>query len=61
MLILAGIEKHYTHSRYQYSVFVKSFYYTMLNLLIIPGIAFTTASIDNLYRIAILHTIRTIF
>lgn len=38
------IEKHYTHSRFQYSVFTKSFFYMLFNILIIPGITLTTAS-----------------
>lgn len=38
------IEKHYTHSRFQFSVFTKSFFYMLLNILIIPGITLSTAS-----------------
>jgi hypothetical protein len=40
----AYIEKHYTHSRFQFSVFTKSFFYMLLNILIIPGITLSTAS-----------------
>jgi hypothetical protein len=38
------IEKHYNHSRFQFSVFTKSFFYMLLNILIIPGITLSTAS-----------------
>ena len=47
--VLSLLEKQYTHSRYQYSVFTKAFFYMMLNLLIIPGITLTTA--DSLFSV----------
>jgi len=43
--LLASFESHYTHSRYQLSVFVKAFFYMMLNLFIIPALTLTTAGI----------------
>lgn len=51
--MLANFELHYTHSRYQLSVFVKGFFYMMLNLFIIPGITLTTSGIifNRLYDI----------
>ena len=57
------IEKHYTHSRFQFSVFTKSFFYMLLNILIIPGLTLTTASEKNnifLYKL-ILILINLIF
>lgn len=47
--VLSLIEKHYTHSRFQYSVFTKSFFYMLLNFLVIPGITLTTA--DSLFSV----------
>jgi hypothetical protein len=43
--MLANFESHYTHSRYQLSVFVKAFLYMMLNLFIIPAITLTATGI----------------
>ena len=46
--IICRIEKHYTHTNYQYAVFSKSYIYILLNLLIIPSI---TISYEPLYQI----------
>ena len=46
---LSIFEKHFTHSRYQYSVFTKSFFYMMLNTLVIPGITLTAG--ESLFSI----------
>ena len=46
--ILCRLEKHFTYSNYHDSVFVKSFFYMLLNYLIIPS---STISYQPLYEI----------
>ena len=41
---IGQFENHYTHSRMQYSIFKNTFFYFILNMLIIPGITLTTAT-----------------
>ena len=48
---LAYFEKHYTHTRCQYSIFTKSLFYLILNMLVIPGITMATKKLESLYNI----------
>ncbi len=54
------IEKHYTHSRFQFSVFTKSLFYMLLNILIIPGITLSTASKIEFFNLFIVDSVFSI-
>lgn len=46
---LGSMEKQFTHSRYQFSIFSKAYFYLLMNMLIIPGISYSSAT--SLYQI----------
>ena len=48
-MIIGHLERHFTHSRFQSSIFSKTYFYYIMNMLIIPGISLS--SVRSLFQI----------